>query len=243
MRMTVVADIDKKIGLVFVHGAGLGSWIWRDVSPLLQMPHLFTDFPEREADMVTRKELTLEDYVNYIMQQIEGFGAERIIIVAHSLGGVVAQKVAAHLGDRLAGFIAVGAAIPAHGGSFLSTLPAPNRWIMHAAMKMLGTKPPESAIRKGLCNDLSPELADEVVRRFTPESLAIYFKSTHVEIPKVPTSYIRLTKDQEFGVPMQTRMAAHLGVSKQEIIDIASGHLPMLSHPKELAVAIQSFTI
>jgi hypothetical protein len=63
----------------------------------------------------------------------------------------------------------------------------------------MGTKPPDSAIRAGLCNDLSPEQALEIVRGFVPESIRVYTDRVDVSTPAVPKLYVKLTKDKELG--------------------------------------------
>ena len=82
--------------------------------------------------------------------------------MAHSLGGVVGLKVAAQLGDRLAGFVG---------------------W--------------------------------------------------------APRMYVRLTEDKELPPPLQDSMIANLAADN--VKDIASGHLPMIGRPKELAQVLDNF--
>jgi pimeloyl-ACP methyl ester carboxylesterase len=224
---------DSDVGLVFVHGAGLGPWIWEGMASLLEAPYLLAEFPRNGA------ERSLNDYSRHVVGQIDGFKTHRLVLVAHSLGGVVALKVAEAVGERLAGFVGVGAAIPADGGSFVSSLPLVKRVLNTVILRVSGTKPPETAIRRGLCNDLSAEQADEVVRRFSPEARAVYFERTGVPVPEPPRMYVRLTDDNEFGVPLQSAMAHNLGTD--DVRDIASGHLPMLSRPQELSRLLNQF--
>src|SRR5690554_2613673 len=119
-----------KTGCVLIHGAGLGGWIWREVEPKLELPTLAVDFPGRDLAPKQRGALSLNDYVTALQAQIEAFECERVILVAHSIGGVLALPIAAALGDRVAGMVGVKAAIPAKGGSFLSCLPLPKRLLM-----------------------------------------------------------------------------------------------------------------
>lgn len=228
-----------EVGLVFVHGAGLGGWIWEAMAPRLDFPHLFTDFPGREDGEKATEGLRLDDYVRHLRDQVGAFPTDRVAIVAHSLGGVVALKLAGELSVRLGGFVAVGAAIPSDGGSFVSSLPLAKRALTTVLIRVAGTKPPESAIRRGLCSDLRAPEADEVVRRFVPESRAVYFERTRAPLPDAPRMYVRLTQDREFGVPLQRVMASNLGAG--EVREIASGHMPMLSEPDELTRVINEF--
>jgi pimeloyl-ACP methyl ester carboxylesterase len=236
----VINDKSRHIGLAFIPGAGLGSWIWRELPASLNLPHLFTNYPLREADARARKDLRLADYADHVRDQIAQFDVERVVIVAHSIGGVVGLKVAAQLGDRLAGIVGVGAVFPAGGGSFVSAFPQPQRLVTGTVMRLFGTKPPTSAIRKTLASDLPTELADEVIERFTPESRRLYVERTGVGRLDVPAAYVRLTNDKAVEVGLQDVMARNVGAS--EVHDLASGHLAMLSKPRELAAALAACT-
>ncbi len=147
----------------------------------------------------------------------DDWDVQHIVIVAHSLGGLPALCVAQALSHRLVGFVAVGAAIPRSGKSFMSVLPIPKRWLLPFVLRKWGTRPPESAIRSGLCNDLAPEQADDVVRSFVPESLRIYTAPVHALPPTVPK------------------------LSPQSVRILDTGHLPMLSDPDGLRTVLHGF--
>ncbi|MDQ0861288.1 alpha/beta fold hydrolase [Bacillus sp. V2I10] len=231
---------NEQIGLVFIQGAGLESRIWEPVVSEIKSPFLLVNFPEREGENGLRQSLTLQDYNAYIKRQIEAWKVRKFIIVAHSLGGVLALKIANDLSESLVGFIAIGATIPKNGGSFLSTFPFAKRFLMNVLLRVFGTKPPESSIRKGLCNDLSPEQATEVVRGFVPESIHIYTDRTKAIVPtNVPKLYIKLTKDQEMSLSQQDKMIGNLAPQKIEMLE--TGHLPMLIKPNELRNSLNAF--
>jgi pimeloyl-ACP methyl ester carboxylesterase len=237
--MNIQESTQEKIGFVFVSGAGLESRIWGKVVEGLDQPCLLVDFPFRKDSVESRKELALADYVTHMKRQVDVWETRKLVIVAHSLGGVLALRLASELSDRLAGFVAVGAAIPKKGGSFLSILPFPKKIIMSAILRKMGTKPPEAAIRAGLCNDLSKEQAEEIVRGFIPESVRVYTDRVDVSIPIVPKLYVKLTKDKEFNLSLQNKMISNL--APQWVESLETGHLPMLSDPDGLRIALQAF--
>lgn len=231
--------VKNRIGVLLIHGAGLGSWIWRDVADALEVPCLMADFPLADGEDGDRTGLSLDDYVAAIRAQAEEWIAPRFVIVAHSVGGLIGLKLAGQMPERVAGFIGIGAIIPKNGrGSMLSSLPAPNRWVLSAILRKGNTRPPEKAIRSGLCNDLDEALADEVVRRFRPESVRLYTDKLAGSIPDVPKGYVRLAKDKELGA-IQNRMIRHLAPQEVETLD--TGHLPMLADPQALASAVSRF--
>ena len=218
-------------GLVLLPGAGLGGWIWRDVRPLLESPSLAIDY-ERAGGVSA--------YAHSVLKQIEAWEEPRhVVLVCHSLGGVVGLKAASLLGDRLTGIVGVGAIVPAAGGSFMSATPAPQRFILGLLMRLMGTRPPNSAIRKGYGSDLSDTVTDEVLRRFVPETRAVYFEPTGADAPNVAASYIELTGDSQLPLSLQAKMADNLGASARAQIN--SAHLPMLSQPATLAAILNDF--
>ena len=237
--MKTQPSLHEKTGLLFVAGAGLDARIWSRVASSLDHPCLLAQFPNRGGTPDTRKSLSLNDYVAHLKEQAEAEEPRKWILVAHSLGGVPALQLAAELGDRVVGFVAVGAAIPRPGGSFLSTLPLPKRLLLSAILRMAGTKPPEAAIRAGLCSDLSAEQAAEIVHGFVPEALRVYTDHLEVSAPPIPKLYIKLLQDKEFGLPLQERMIANLAPDRVEALN--TGHLPMLSDPDGLRTVLECF--
>jgi pimeloyl-ACP methyl ester carboxylesterase len=229
-----------KLGIVFIYGAGLNRWIWDKVADGLGYPCLAVDFPlRREGGSAHPGELALEHYAAYIIRQIEAWGVDKFVLVAHSLGGVPALRVAAAMPERVAGFVAVGAVIPPPGGSFLSHLPWLQRLIMSAVLRKVGTRPPESAIRSGLCRDLPPELASDVVRGFVPEAVRVYTDPVGAPAPRVPSLYVKLNKDNQLRPSRQDTMIKNL--SPQYVAGMDTGHLPMLSDPEGLRRILQGF--
>jgi pimeloyl-ACP methyl ester carboxylesterase len=203
------AQIKEDVGFVFIQGAGLQSWIWERVVSEMKHPVLLIDFPEGENG--SRKGLAMRDYNDHIKQQVEVWDIEKYIVVGHSWGGLPALVLSSDLPGRVVGFIAIGATIPKSGGSFLSTFPPAKRLLMHALLRIFGTRPTASAIRKGLCNDLSYDQASEVVDAFVPESIHIYTDRIRAMLPAdLPKLYIKLTRDQEMQSSHQDRMIANL---------------------------------
>ncbi|MFK7696678.1 alpha/beta fold hydrolase [Paenibacillus sp. HJGM_3] len=228
--MTKTTD---EIGFVFIHGAGLTPSIWSGVIAGLDNPCLLLEHPPE------RRGLTLNDYVAHMKLQVDAWDIERVVLVAHSLGGVLALKLAEALGSRVVGFAAVGAVIPSRGGSFLSTLPLAKRLLMGALLRLIGTKPPEPAIRQGLCHDLTQAQTDDVVRAFVPESIRVYTDRTDAPLPAVPKLYVQLSQDREMNTGQQAQMRDALDARFTEVLD--SGHLPMLSRPDELRGVLDKF--
>jgi Alpha/beta hydrolase family len=230
----------KKL-IILIHGAGQGSYIWRELCELLTLPFLAIDFPNRNPSIISNSKLSFDDYVKSAVSQIESVEFENLIIVTSSIGGVVGLKVAKYFGDKVAGFVAISSAISQKGGSFISCLPFPQKIILPLIMKLIGTKPPKNAIEESMCNDLTQIQKDMVTSNFTPESILLYTQKCKSNVPKCKKLYIKLILDKEFEPLLQDQMAKNLGT--ENILEINSGHLPMISKPPDLAKILNSFAV
>lgn len=232
---------DESVGFVFIQGAGLDRSIWQPVTEGLDIPYLLVDSPARQQSGKERNSLSLKDYAACISEQIAKWKVKKFVLVAHSLGGVLAMELAEKLGDRIVGAVAIGAAIPQPGSSFLSVLPAAKRLALRVLLGAFGTKPPERAIRKGLCKELPSDQASEIVQRFCPESIRLYTDRVENTLPEVPKLYIKLAKDEELSLSQQERMIENFQPDLVETFQ--TGHLPMLSRPQELRNVLRAFLL
>ncbi|MCH5583600.1 alpha/beta hydrolase [Shimazuella sp. AN120528] len=229
-----MAKMNQTKGLVFIHGAGLHSSIWSEVSTQMNYPVLQLAFPTKST-----KKRTLEDYIYFMQQQVEAWEVEKFVIVAHSIGGLLGLRFANIFQDRAVGFVAIGAAIPQQGSSFLSIFPFAKQLLMKIMLHVFGTRPPKSVIRRGLCNDLTNDQADEIVNSFNPESIHLYIDRLGDSIPDIEKIYVKLMNDQEFPPLLQDQMIANL--LPQRIVELETGHLPMVSNPNQLGLIINDF--
>ena len=240
METTMKKTTQSPIGFVFLHGAGLGAWIWDDLIKKLEYPYLTIDLPGRGKHIdIPTKGLSLNKYVESVLSDIDQFSPEKLIIVTHSISGNIGLEVTRLLQNRICGFIAISASIPSPNGSYISSLPFITNMFLRLMFKLTGTRPPESAIRNGLCNDLNEKQTLEVINNFVPESEKLYTDKLKTKSISVNSLYVRLKKDKAFSETIQNRMIANLYA--KQIVDIDSGHLPMLSTPDELAHILNRF--
>lgn len=214
--------------LVLLPGAGMGAWVWERVSQNLESPSLALDVPCRYAGA------TPPECSGRLVDTIDAADAGDVVLVMHSVAGVLAPSMADRLGDRLKACVYVAAVIPPAGRTFLDAIKPMNRLALRVLFKLnpAGLKPSESMIRSELCSDLSDEDADRVVSRYEPEFPGLYV--TPVGAPVAgPSTYVRLSEDLSLPPDVQDSMIGRLDAPS--VAEITSGHLAMLSHPAELA--------
>lgn len=101
--------LNQQLTIILVHGAGTGPWIWRRLQDALPLPSVAVEVPSR------REDATPASCADQVVKQIAKTGAERVVLVLHSLAGVLASELAARLGDRIESTVFVAAVVPAPG--------------------------------------------------------------------------------------------------------------------------------
>ena len=215
--------------ILFLSGAGLPAWIWEEVRHRLG---------DHETQVAPRPGRTA-GLCDYAEAALDSMSAERFTVVAHSAGGVVGAEVVRLAPQRVSGFLAVSAIVPRLGGSFLTAMPVPNRWLLGAAMRVFGTRPPDAALRETLAHGLDEPTTGRLIADFTPEPQAYYRDRTGPHQWGVRRGYVLTTADRELPPALQRRFAARLGDPWRHAVP--TGHLPMLEDPAALAASVASF--
>lgn len=229
------------LAFVLIHGGGLDTWVWERITPLLDFPALAVG---RAAPGTNLNRLTITDSAKYIKSQIELAGFKRVILVTHSIGGILAPPVAELLPQRVAHLVFVGANIPPEGSSAISIFRPSERfgiavWLRLTAWKIsFMNKAIEEDMRKTLCNDMDEKTVQQVLEGGKhPEPPALFYEPvSRLQMPSVPCTYIKLLQDQGLLPPSkQDEMAANIGA---KVLTLNTGHTAMLSRPDELATLL-----
>lgn len=215
--------------VLLLSGAGLPAWIWDQVRKELT----FT------TEVGARPRSAEASLTEYAAAALDSAPWEQFAVVAHSSGGAVAAEMVALAPDRVTAVLAVSAVTPKPGRSFITSMPMPRRLVLSLAMKVAGTRPPDSAIRKGLAGRLDAEIADRIVADFTAESVKLYQDKAQSGSFPHQRGYLTTTQDAELPLGLQNRFAQNLDPAWSEAVE--TGHLPMLEAPELLARKIESF--
>lgn len=217
--------------VTLLHGAGTGGWVWDRVRPLVHGDCIAPDVPSRSPDV------TPALCASRLLASIGERSAPRVVLVMHSLAGVLAGDLGQLLGPRLAACVYVSAIVPGEGSTFTKAVGFPGRLVLPILFRLNpnGLRPSGQMIRSELCGDLSAADADMVVERYQPEFPGLY-RSKVGAPPSCRSAYVTLSQDASVPPKLQEQMAARL--PNPTIHRIESGHLPMLSRPTELAAVI-----
>lgn len=235
----------SSIGFVLVHGAELGAWVWDRLLPTLTRPVVAVDLPGRGDRPAVGRSVTSADAITAIVQDAGRCDAERIVLVVHSFSGVLAPGVIDRLGERVAAVVHVGASVPVTGQAWVDDLTAPQRLLLRTLYRFKpdGIRSPEGQNRSSLCHDLDDDATEAVLERRVPEPPRPLLEPVLAgSFPDhVAHHYVRLTEDRSASADDQRRAIDRLPGA--EVHPLASGHLPMLSRPADLAAILEDAAV
>ncbi len=104
---------------VLIHGAWAGRWCWEKVAPLLQQAgHQVVplDLPGHGQDRTPLREITLAAYTKRVCETLDA-QAEPVMLVGHSMGGIVITQVAEERPEKIQTLVYLSAFLPQNGES------------------------------------------------------------------------------------------------------------------------------
>jgi pimeloyl-ACP methyl ester carboxylesterase len=230
-------------GLVLVHGGGLAADSWEltieEIHRLApELTVLAPDMPGRRNKPGNLREMTIADYVDSLVGDIESAGLEDIVIVAHSMGGMPLPGVAAKLGPaRVREMIFAAAFLPPEGTSIVESSP----WVIatiarRRAKKNVPTPTPKSYARFVFMNGIPAHRRRFMAGKLYAESLRILTeKVSRRGMPDdIPRTWILTRRDRALAPKLQRKYIDSLG-GVQTLIEIDTGHMVMVSEPERLA--------
>jgi pimeloyl-ACP methyl ester carboxylesterase len=237
--------------LVLVHGAWGGAWIWRRVLAPLRAAghevHAVTLTGDGERAHLRRPEIGLAMHVADVVGLIDAEELTRYVLVGHSYGGMVITAVADTLlereqrafGHAPRALVYVDAMVPLPGESWSSAhTPDVVAQRLAAAAANDNALPPTDPSAFGL------EGADRdwLLRRQVAHPFGMYREPVQFD-PQRLARLPRLFVDCP-APALPTIAMSRLRVREQpgwQVVEIATGHCPMISRPQELADHLLAF--
>jgi pimeloyl-ACP methyl ester carboxylesterase len=215
--------------VILVHGAFADGSSWAKVIPLLQARGI-------TVTAVQNPLTSLADDVAATKRAIADANGP-VILVGHSYGGAVISVAGNN--PKVAALVFVAAGAPVAGQSFADmTAPYPVP-VGIAAIKMDAshflTLPP-AAVAEDFAQDLPRSVTAVMASTQGPTAAAVF----STKIPNAawtikPSWYIVCTNDRMIQPDLERALAQRMHAKTTEI---ASSHVPMLSHPEQVAEVI-----
>ncbi len=231
---------------VLVHGAWHGAWCWQALLPLLQQaghrvhaPTL-TGLGDR-AHLLT-SEVGLQTHIDDVWMTIEAEELSDVILVAHSYAGMLGTAIADKAPDRLRHLAYLDAVVPKPGESWSGVHSRATREARmasaHAHPNFAFAPPPAQAY------GITGEAAQWLARRQSPHPARTYDTPLDFEprrVAGVRRTFISCTQPALVTIdPMRKRVVDPafwdgLWLPGSDLIELKTGHDPMISAPQELA--------
>lgn len=230
--------MSKHSTLVLVHGAWMGSWEWDFLIPELQrlgIPFVKAALPSCGAS--TELLGSLADDAAAIEAAAREAGDD-VVVIAHSYAGVPATQ--ATFGPNVRQIVYLGAFMPDDGRSLVSYLP-PGEFPPFIHLRDDGASNlVEELIPTHICNECTPERTDWLTQRVVLQAASVVVTPVdRAAWHACPTTYLVLTNDQAIPTELQRFYATQA----TRAVDLASDHMPMLSHPAALADALAAVSV
>ncbi len=231
--------------VVLVHGAWHGAWCWRHVTEALirsgHRAHAVTLTGLGERAHLLSPAITLETHIADVIGVIEAEELSDVVLAVHSYAGMLGTAVADRMPQRLAHLVYVDAVVPKPGESWSSTHARATREarLAAAAADPNQSFPPPDPVVFGLDGPAH----DWVRRRQTPHPGHTYEAPLDFDpwrVAKVRRTFINCTRP-----PLATIDVIRSRVSDPrfwngawlpgaQVVDLLTGHDPMVSEPDEL---------
>ena len=232
---------------VLIHGGWHGAWCWDKVAPLLEgAGHEVVrfDLPGHGEDQTPAVEVTLEGYADRIVEALDAL-SEPAVLVGHSLAGTAISQAAERRPEKIDKLVYLCALLLPSGRSAIEASQEDGDSVV---LQNAQVEPDlgriilsEDGMREALYHDCPEEDFERARRLITPQPLAPL--GTPVEVTEgnfgsVRRAYVHTTRDRAVSPAAQEKMYTDLPC--EEVVSMATGHLPFFAAPEELAGHLDS---
>jgi pimeloyl-ACP methyl ester carboxylesterase len=228
---------NNKPHFLLIHGAWHGGWVWNEISEILRYQRYSVSTPTLtglgEKKHLLSSKITIETFIEDIVNHIVFENLNNIILVGHSFAGSVISGVADRLKDRIQKLIYFDAMILIDGQKPFDISPKESVQQRIELAKKFGNNisiPAPSADAFGVFDIKKSLLLEE---KLTPHPLSAFQSKLILknEVGNgIPLSYIFCTKPVYKSLESSREVVRKM---KWPIFELNAGHDAMLTHPKE----------
>lgn len=236
---------------ILVHGGWHGAWSWNKVIPLMKekgLQVLALDLPGHGADNIATGTVTLDDYVNKVVEACNKVKGE-VVLLGHSSGGVVIAQAAERLTpSKVTSLIFLDAFMPLNGESVFSLVekyqnkPHGNKGAALAESMIISPNRKSSTLNLDKVQELLYHDCSEVDVAFAKSKLGaepLAPQMTPVQVTDmnygiINKYYILCNDARDFD---KTKIAFNVPCKK--IYRLKSGHSPFFSMPESLVAILE----
>jgi pimeloyl-ACP methyl ester carboxylesterase len=234
---------------VLVHGAWLAPYVWDKVAKDLTKKGnkvVLVELPGHGDDKTAPSTLTLDVYRDKVITALDKIQG-KVILVGHSMAGMVISEVAEAAPDKIEKLIYIGAYVPADGQSLLSLASVDAKALLGPSLIPSADKLTLDVKKENIinifCADSSPETQALLMKNYRAEP-AIPFtnpaKLTDANFGKTSKAYIHTIQDHAVGIDLQNQMVSAAKIT--DVYSLESSHTPFLSMPDKVTALLLKIT-
>ena len=227
---------------VMIHGSWHGGWAWQEVVRHLSKKGHIAEAPTLpgHGPGATRLGIAHEDCVRAVVAYIQRHRLKNIVLVAHSFGGSIIQKVAEELPNRIERMVFLDALIVQHGHCVFDELPADYVALFNelaAASSDNTMLIPWEIWRDNFIQDAPEPMARSLWEQLSPEPNQVNLDKLCLKrfySLNIPKSVIHCRQDKALPPEyFHPKLSSRLGAFK--LLEMDGGHEVMFTRPEELA--------
>lgn len=226
---------------LLVHGACSGSWSWEKVVPLLEEKGhevRVLDLPGHGKDKTSLSEVTLQAYVDKVCQILDEID-DQVILVGHSMGGIVISQAAEAKPQKIKKLVYLTAFLLQNGETAMQAAQEDQDSLLGQNIVFSDDWSNYTVKDEAIKTVFYPDSTDEEVQRIiqlrVPQSiipLATPLNITEENYGSIPRVYIECTNDLVISPSAQKNMYTKMPCEK--VFTLATCHTPSYSSPREL---------
>jgi pimeloyl-ACP methyl ester carboxylesterase len=234
---------------VLIHGGYHGSWCWEKVIPLLERKGhvvLAPDLPGHGHDQTPAKAISLQTYVDCV-GKILAAQPKPVILVGHSLGGLVITQTAEEHPHQIRLLVYLTALLPRTGESLIQLVQKDTGSALRESTVIFEEQGSYITREEDRVRFFYTYCAEEDINRakalLVPEPLAPVMTpvaTTAERFGRVPRAYIECLRDQALSPFFQKKMYTDLPC--QRVLSLNTDHSPFFSAPEALAAHLHALS-
>lgn len=226
---------------LLVHGAWVGGWSWEKVAPLLEEKGhkvKVIDLPGHGMDKTPLTEVTLQAYTDKVCQALDDID-DRVILVGHSMGGIVISQAAEARPHKIEKLVYLTAYLLENGESMMQAAQEDQDSLVGQGIVLSDDGVYMTAVEESIKTVHFPDSTDEDVERvkelMVPQSTAPFATPIYIteeNFGSVPRVYIECTYDLVISPAAQKNMYTKMPCEK--VLTLESSHTPNYGSPHAL---------
>ncbi|MDT5009925.1 MAG: hypothetical protein QOH57_1542 [Mycobacterium sp.] len=242
-RSAATGDAVNLPGLLLIHGGAHAADCWdltvdRLAHHAPDLRVLAVDLPGRGNRPADLSSVTVADWVDSVVADVDQAGLKDVVVVGHSMAGLVVPGVVEKLGHpRVREAVYVAAFVPPQGSTILESLGGPLVVLARAGARHGRQVPmPRPAARLAFWNGMSGAERRFAITRLYSESINVLTeRADRSAMPdEVPRTWILTLRDRSLSPRRQRSYIEELG-GVDDVICIDTCHDVMYSEPERLA--------